>query len=94
MAVSMNTRPSIRVVRILPSASGWREILSVALAGCSHAYGNACCKGFESQRAAGGLGGLGGGRFLGHSGHGEDGGKHHYDCQRQQDAAELPLVAK
>ena len=32
MAVSINTRPSIRVVRTLPSASGWRAMLSVELA--------------------------------------------------------------
>ncbi len=32
MAVSMNTRPSIRVVRILPSASGWRAMPSADFA--------------------------------------------------------------
>ena len=31
MAVSRNTRPSIMVVRILPSASGWRAMPSADL---------------------------------------------------------------
>ena len=41
MAVSINTRPSIRVVRTLPSASGWRAMLSVD--------GNTGSKGFQSN---------------------------------------------
>ena len=57
MAVSINTRPSIRVVRTLPSASGWRAMRA---AGSSQAYGNASGQGLGSQASVSGLGsGLG-----------------------------------
>ena len=55
MAVSINTRPSIRVVRILLSASGWRAMPSTDFAD-GHAYGDGAARGGKTDGDAAGEG--------------------------------------